>query len=639
MEKAGERYRLLDVLPEAVFVITDDRIEYGNPALLCLLGLTNADALLGGPPLLLFHARYQESVGRRIAMLHSQPVAEAVIEEEVVLLQGGTIPLEFVATPFLEAGRTSILVVLRDLRRARDLEIATLLTARNEDEARIAEQAALLDEARDAIVVRDLDLVLTYCNKGAERLYGLEGQDVATRSSIQHLYIDLAKVEEAREVTLARGGWSGELQVRGSGGRPRLVSSQWSLVRNKAGQPRALLIISTDITEKKDLEAQSIRAQRMESIGTLAGGIAHDLNNVLAPILSSIAFLKSDLADNQEALETLDLLHSCAKRGADLVKQMLTFARGMEGEHATVNLAHLAHELLPVLVETIPKSIALRLNTSPDLWTVSGDLTQLHQVLLNLCVNARDAMPDGGKLDVSMQNIVLDETYSSMNVDAHPGPYVMVQVTDTGSGIASDIREKIFDPFFTTKDIGKGTGLGLSTTLTIVKGHGGFINLYSEPGKGTKFKVYLPANAANALAAQAVVKQAGLPRGAGEMVLVVDDEEAIRKVVRSTLERFGYGVMLASNGAEAVALYAQHGQRIALVLTDMAMPIMDGPATIVAIKAIDPDARIVGSSGLTASSDGAKAVGAGVRFFVAKPYTAEALLGTLAKALGKIPED
>ncbi|MDF3071223.1 MAG: Blue-light-activated protein [Polyangiaceae bacterium] len=512
------------------------------------------------------------------------------------------------------------------------------LTARKLDEERIAEQAALLDEARDAIVVRDLELRPTYWNRSAARLYGFDAQNIA-RASTKHLYVDPTKVEEALWTTLEHGGWTGELQVNGVGDRQMLVSSHWSLVRDKAGLPRALLIISTDITEKKNLEAQFIRAQRMESIGTLAGGIAHDLNNVLAPILASIEFLKSDMADNPGALDTLATLDICARRGADLVKQVLSFARGVDGERMTVNLTHLAQELLQVLEDTLPRSISLRFAPGRDLWTVTGDATQLHQVLLNLCVNARDAMPDGGSLEVSMQNIVLDDTYASMNVDARPGPYVQVQVRDTGTGIPPEIRERIFDPFFTTKEVGKGTGLGLSTTLTIVKGHGGFINVYSEPGKGTKFKVYIPADAPAAVTAEVPTAQTGLPRGHGELVLVVDDEDAIRKIVCMALERFGYEVMLASHGAEAVALFAQHRQRIALVLTDMAMPIMDGPATIIAIRAIDPDAKIVGSSGLTANGDVAKAVGAGVKHFVAKPYTAEALLSTLAKALGKIPSE
>ena len=509
----------------------------------------------------------------------------------------------------------------------------TDLSERKRQEERIAEQAALLDEARDMIVVRDLELMPTYWNRSAARLYDFESDDGAKRA-VSNLYVDAAMLTEAHQTTLSEGGWTGELRINGRGGKMLLVSSHWSLVRDKAGRPRALLIISTDITERKSLESQFIRAQRMESIGTLASGIAHDMNNILAPILGSIELLRSDVGNNPEALDTLETINICARRGANLVKQVLSFARGVEGQRMTVNLMHLVRELLQVLEDTLAKSIVLRFHAKRDLWMVTGDSTQLHQVLLNLCVNARDAMPLGGTLDVTLHNIVLDETYASMNVDAHPGPYVMVQVSDTGPGIPPQIIERIFDPFFTTKGIGKGTGLGLSTVLTIVKAHDGFINVSSEPGKGTKFNVYLPSNTTSIVDVDDGAEPTALPHGDGQVVLVVDDEEAIRKIVRSTLERFGYKVLLAQHGAEAVALYAQHRAQIAVVLTDMAMPIMDGVATIIALKAIDPGAIIIGSSGLTTNADVAKAVGAGVEHFVAKPYTAEALLVTLAKALG-----
>ena len=247
-----------------------------------------------------------------------------------------------------------------------------------------------------------------------------------------------------------------------------------------------------------------------------------------------------------------------------------------------------------------------------------------------------------GKLTVSMENVVLDEAYAAMNIQARPGPYVLLKVADNGTGIAEEIRDKIFEPFFTTKEIGKGTGLGLSTTSAIVRSHGGFINVYSELGKGTVFNVYFPANptaaaaanpAAGSAAAQAAAAQTPLPCGHGELILLVDDEESVRSVGQATLERFGYRVLLACNGAEALAHYAAHQPNIAAVLTDMAMPIMDGPALIVALQLLNPTVRIVGSSGLTSGSGVAKAVDAGVKHFVPKPYTAEALLKTLRAIL------
>ncbi|MDP3716909.1 MAG: PAS domain S-box protein [Acidobacteriota bacterium] len=397
-------------------------------------------------------------------------------------------------------------------------------------------------------------------------------------------------------------------------------------------QPDEGVAFVVDLTERKKLEQQFMRAQRMESLGTLAGGIAHDLNNVLAPILMSVELLK-EINPSTENTEILNTLQISAVRGADLVKQVLSFARGVTGDRVSVAFSHLMRDLVKVMRDTFPKSIDVHLESAHDLWSVTGDPTQLHQVFLNLCVNARDAMPHGGRLQLSMENVVLDDIYTALNPDAQAGAFVVVTVADSGTGIPSALREQIFEPFFTTKELGKGTGLGLSTTMAIVKSHGGFINLYSEMGKGTKFKVYLPANTTAALADNVAIAQSGLPRGHGELVLVVDDEDGVREIARRTLERYGYRVALAANGAEAVAIYAQHGADIAVVLTDMAMPIMDGPALIVALRAMNPAVTIIGSSGLTSNHGIARALGAGVAQFVPKPYTARVLLTTLRAAI------
>jgi len=399
-----------------------------------------------------------------------------------------------------------------------------------------------------------------------------------------------------------------------------------------ADNPEEGVAFVLDLTERKKLEQQFFRAQRMESIGTLAGGIAHDLNNVLAPILLSVAVIKSATED-REISALLDTVHHSAQRGAELVRQVLSFARGVEGRHVLVNPLHLLRDLLKVLRETLPPSIDVRLEPKPDLWNISADPTQIHQVFMNLSINARDAMTEGGQLRVKMENVVLDDTYAAMNIDARPGMYVKITVADTGPGIPPEVRDRIFEPFFTTKEVGKGTGLGLSTTLAIVKSHGGFIHVHSEVGHGTKFKVYLPASTTVVAANIAIVEQGRLPRGNGELIMIVDDEPAIREIAQATLERFGYCVLSAASGAEAVMLFAANRAEIAVVLTDMAMPVMDGPATIVALRSIDPSVRIIGSSGLPSNDGVAKAMGAGIQYFVPKPYTAEMLLKTLAAVL------
>lgn len=387
-----------------------------------------------------------------------------------------------------------------------------------------------------------------------------------------------------------------------------------------------------DLTERKKLEKQFLRAQRLEGIGTLAGGIAHDLNNVLAPILMSVELLK-EMNPGPDATAIVDTLEISAVRGAELVKQVLSFARGVTGDRVAVALPHLTRDLVKLMRDTFPKSIDVHVESVPDLWSVTGDPTQLHQVLLNLCVNARDAMPNGGRLVLGIENVFLDEAFAALNPDAHVGAYVVFKVVDTGMGIPPDLRDRIFEPFYTTKEIGKGTGLGLSTTMAIVKSHGGFINLYSEVGKGTTFKVYLPADATAASSEQVAVAQTGLPRGQGELVLVVDDEDGVRHIAQRTLERYGYRVLLAGNGAEAVAAYVRHQAEVAVVLTDMAMPIMDGPALILALRTINPAVRIIGSSGLTSHEGVARATGAGVTQFVPKPYTARTLLTALRAAI------
>ena len=261
---------------------------------------------------------------------------------------------------------------------------------------------------------------------------------------------------------------------------------------NFEDNPDEGLAFAVDLTERKKLEQQFLRAQRMESIGTLAGGIAHDLNNVLGPIMMAISVLKMRFPD-AASQQLITIIGTSAERGADMVRQVLSFARGVEGRRMEVQVKHLLADMEKIARDTFPSDIQIRSIIPHDLWTIQGDPTQIHQVLLNLCVNARDAMPRGGALTISAENRALDEHYAALEADAAPGPYVYIQVEDTGTGIPPEVIEKIFDPFFTTKEVGKGTGLGLSTSAAIVKSHGGFMRVYSEPGKGTRFKLYLPA--------------------------------------------------------------------------------------------------------------------------------------------------
>lgn len=387
-------------------------------------------------------------------------------------------------------------------------------------------------------------------------------------------------------------------------------------------------------TEKKQLENQFYHAQRLENIATLASGVAHSLNNIFTPILATAQLLPLKLPDvDDETKYLIDLLETSTKRGTNLVKQILSFSRGVENQLVVLQLRHVLKEIQQVIQETFPKSIEIHTDFAKELWTIYGDATQIHQILMNLCINARDAMPDGGALKISAENLAIDQTYARMHDNAEPGNYIVITVSDTGVGIPPETLEHIFEPFFTTKEKGQGTGLGLSTVIGIVKNYGGFVNVYSDE-QGTCFKVYLKAS-------QAVeISQANyshLPRGNGENILVVDDEAVVREVTRICLEKYGYQVLTAIDGIDALAVYAQNINEIQLILIDMIMPLMDGEKAIKALKKLNPKIKIIGMSG---SSFGNREVldHIPMEAFLHKPYTAEEMLTAVDNVLNESGE-
>lgn len=502
------------------------------------------------------------------------------------------------------------------------------ITERKLGEDRIRQQASLLDKAQDAILVCDLNYEILYWNKGAERVYGWNAEAALGRNIVdligendrEHLLQARAALENSDE-------WKSETTQNKKTGEQITIESRWTLVRDEKGVPDYYLIINTDITEQKRTQEHLFRAQRMESIGTLAGGIAHDLNNILSPIMMSVDMLQLNEND-AETSRWLGMIKENAERGTELVKQVLTFARGMTGERVRVQLKHIVKDLVAVLTETLPRSITVKFDIPADLWVISADPTQIHQVLMNVCINARDAMPMGGTLSIKAANVSVDENYARMNIDAEPGNFVRLTVSDTGTGMTLDILKRVFDPFFTTKEVGKGTGLGLATTMTIVKSHHGFINVYSEPSKGTRFSIYFPASEAPKESYFAAEKKK-LPKGNGELILVVDDEMNIRDVTVATLTRFGYKAVSAVDGTDALAVYSQQHKDIALVLTDMAMPYMDGASLTRALKKMKPDIKIVAMSGLISDRQSAELANLNINAIISKPFTAETLLTTL----------
>ncbi len=506
------------------------------------------------------------------------------------------------------------------------IELRRALRARAVGEERFR---LLATATSDALWDWDLATDTVWWSEGLTTLFGYRPDEVEADSSswTSRLHpddLDRVKAGIASFIGGTLPTWSSEYRFRCHDGRYAYVRDRASIVRNIHGDAVRLVGGMTDITEQKMLEAQYLRAQRMESIGTLAGGIAHDLNNVLAPILMGIEMLKRE-AQNPAQLKLLGTIETSTRRGADLVRQVLSFARGLDGQRSALRLEPLLGEVLKIATETFPRTIELRNRVETGLWPIEGDPTQLHQVLLNLAVNARDAMPKGGTLTFEAANLEIDEQYARTSHEATPGQHVVITVTDTGSGIAPENLPRIFEPFFTTKAVGEGTGLGLSTVHAIVKSHGGFVTVASEVGRGTVFRIHLPASPGLRGRSEPPFA-ASIPRGRGELILVVDDEPAVRVVTQQTLEAFGYRVLAAADGAEAIALYAQHPDDVDLVLTDMVMPVMDGPTTIAALIRIQPRLRIIAASGFNTSLRPDSPVHGAVKHFLPKPYNAETLL-------------
>jgi len=445
---------------------------------------------------------------------------------------------------------------------------------------------------------------------------------------------DRERVKEMCDTKRNDGTYDEVYRIVRPDGTMRWIRDRAFKIRDGDGGSDRIAGIAEDITERKQTDDQLLRSQRMECIGTLAGGVAHDLNNILAPILLCAELLREDDVQGDARDQIISTIEECAERGADIVGQVLTFARGVTGDRTVLQLRHLVRELEKIMKETFPRMITIINKMPRDLWPVMGDATQLHQVLLNLCINARDAMPQGGRLVISGDNVELGEDAVAISPDAKAGPYTVLEVTDTGMGIPEDVVGKIFDPFFTTKEVGKGTGLGLSTLIGIVKSHGGFVCVSSKVGKGTTFKVYLPASIGGD-AADGKHEPKAVPRGLGETILIVEDETAIRSVINDVLTRNGYRVISASNGTDGVAAYARHAAEIEVVLTDVMMPMLDGVEMTRTLRKMNPDVRVIVCTGQATEFRQAELRELGVKVFLQKPYASEKLLTVLHEVISE----
>ncbi|MEH1922867.1 PAS domain S-box protein [Nostoc sp.] len=507
--------------------------------------------------------------------------------------------------------------------------IAEDITERKLAEQKISEQAALLDIATDAILVRDFQSQILFWNQGAERMYGWLSTEVMGKEIHEILYPagTQHQLEKPLKSVIESGSWQGELHKVTKSGEKIVVESRWTLMCDSEGKPKSILTVDTDITEKKQLQEQFFRTQRLESLGTLAGGIAHDLNNILTPILAAAQLLQGKFSQDEERSgQLMALVEANARRGAALVKQVLSFARGFKGEPTIIQVKYLISEIIQIAKHTFPKSIEFSTVIPEDIWAISGDTTQLHQVLMNLVVNARDALPHGGNIKISAENKFIDEAYTRMNLDAKVGHYIVITVADNGIGIPPEVLDRIFEPFFTTKEVNIGTGLGLSTVLGIIRSHDGFIKVSSNVGRGSKFDLFLPAVEAT----QAFrIEDLDLIPGQGELILVVDDETQIREIATIILENHNYKILTASNGIEAIALFAQHKHQINAVLMDIMMPEMDGITAIRTLQKMNQQVQIIACSGLNSMEVFAQSADVNVQEVLLKPYTARELLNSL----------
>jgi|GEM_PF-331199 len=623
-KESQERYRtLFENSPDGIAVARDGKVFVDANANLCrMLGYTRAE-LIGQPTSMILPERDHPTMGEWGGLLKEAPTHQ--FERWLRRKDGSEVRVDAIVSMLPDGSLQS---TIRDITERKEAEAALRDAA-----LRIS---GIVDAAMDAIITIDADQRIVLFNPAAERMFG------HARETILGVSIDLLIPAAARDAhgghirrfeqagtTSRRMGARDEISgLRASG---EIFPIEASISQTEVAGKKLLTVILRDVTERKKLEQQFLRAQRMESVGTLAGGIAHDLNNALTPIIMSIELLKMTFTDD-DSQELITSISRSAQHGADMVRQLLSFARGVEGQRVEVPLRHLVLEIEKIARDTFLKSVQVRTIVARDLWTVLGDATQIHQVLMNLCVNARDAMPGGGRLVITAENVELDAQDAATNLDVTPGPYVVIQVEDSGEGMSPAVIEKIFDPFFTTKEVGVGTGLGLSTSLAIVQSNGGFLRVYSEPGNGTKFTVYLPAQTVPSDIAP--TREGSLPRGRGELILVVDDEPSVRQVTQQTLEAFGYQVLAAQDGTEAVALYAARGKEIAVVLTDIMMPVMDGLATIRVLRKLNPGVCIIAASGLYDHAHAAVAASLGIAHFLPKPFHARALLNVLRDCLG-----
>ena len=636
LRESEERYRqLVELSPDAIFIQSEGRIVYINAAGARLFGAEDRTQILGKQVLEIIHPDYLEIVGGRMRQLQEEKTGVPLIEEKFLRLDGTPVDVEVGATPFVYQGKPAVQVIARDIRGRKLVEEAL-----QESKEKISQ---ILNSTAEGIYGLDLDGNCTFCNPSSLRILGYHNEEALIGKNMHDLIhhtkangTSYPKDECASYRAIAKGEYihrDRETFWRSNG--TSFPVEYWSHPIFKDNAIKGAVVTFIDITKRVALENQLLHAQKMEAVGTLSGGIAHDFNNILSSILGYADLLHMKIPVDDPLRTNVEAILESVDRAAQLTHSLLAFSRNQLMAVKAIDLNDLISRLEKMLVRIIGEDIEFRTEFREKSLVIMADSGQIEQVIMNLATNARDAMPKGGSLKIVTDLADIDEAVCEAHGCEMPGEYVVITVSDTGMGMSEETRERMFDPFFTTKDIGKGTGLGLSIVYGIVMQHNGFIDVDSEQGIGTAFRIYLPATRVAVKKTESTPTQ-HVDKGT-ETLLVAEDDPALRELSKIVLESFGYKVILAEDGQDAVRKFAANNEEIGLIILDMMMPKMTGVEAYEAIRRIRPEVKALFLSGYTADKVMETGLIADGMDIVMKPILPRDLLRKVRKALDSSP--
>jgi two-component system, cell cycle sensor histidine kinase and response regulator CckA len=624
--ESEEKYRLLiESLPHAVIILQDSKLAFINYAGVRMFRWNSVEEALGTEDLAIASRKERDRISRYVTER---------------LAGNSDIPGQYLTTLQRMDGEefpAQVFVTLLDYKGGRAEQVVILDTTEQQQAERALVESelnyrALFQESRDAVVITSREGRVIDANHAFIELFGFNEEEVRNMD-ILRIYPDPEMRKQFQQDIEKTGSLKDyEVKRRRKDGTEMdcLISS--TVRSDDQGNIIGYQGIISDITDRKRLEKELLHAQKMEAVGTLAGGIAHDFNNLLQVTMGYSELLLSEKKQTDPEYQDLGKILEAAQTGADLVQRLLAFSSKTEIKQRPISLNHQIEKAKKILSRTIPRMIEIELHLSDSLSPINADPAQIEQVIMNLALNARDAMPEGGRLTISTENTTFDDQYCSNHPGLEPGGHVLLTISDTGSGMDKETLENIFDPFFTTKAVGRGTGLGLAVVHGIVQQHGGDINCESEPGKGTIFRICFPALEEKLYASETSRAPIKLPRGT-ETILLVDDEDYVRDLGERILRRWGYNVLLATNGKEALEIYLKERDNISLVILDLIMPEMGGKLCMKELFEIDPTARILVASGYESGGGPLDARQAGAAGFIRKPFNVNQILQNVRKII------